>query len=249
MREQSLGLIQNHFMAVVAHELRAPLGALIGFAELLQSQDLEPYERQKISESILRNAEMLLRLVEDILDFSRMENGKLGLNHEKIELRNFLTQVHADLAGVAAAKGLSLVIAPPEKESYFLGDAVRIRQILFNLLGNALKFTEQGSVHLSFAMQPFPGTTDSKMTLIFRVQDTGIGISPEGIAELFKPFGQAENFLTRSHKGTGLGLVISQQLARLMGGDLKLISTEPDRGSIFEVSLMVEELSVSVTPA
>ncbi len=241
-----LNMPKDHFIAMISHELRAPLSSVIGFAEVLKTEEFDDQERDEIVGAILRNGEMMLRLVDDILVFSSMEAGKLALSLKSFELCRFLKNIQMDLEMKAQAKGLELIFDIPDREIHVCGDAVRIRQMIFNLLGNALKFTHKGWVRLSLKVQNSGDHLfGAQRRLIFKIEDSGAGISAEGVQQLFKPFGQVDASLKQTREGTGLGLGISRQLARMMGGDIRLLASEPGYGSAFEISIVVQDQEIS----
>lgn len=242
-----LNLPKDHFIAMISHELRAPLSSVIGFAEVLKNKDYDEEDLEDMVSAILRNGEMMLRLVDDILIYSSMEAGKLALSLKTFELCRFLRNIQTDLEMRAKVKGLDLIFDMPDREIFVCGDAVRIRQMIFNLLGNSLKFTHKGWVRLSLKVLNLGEASHrvSQRKLIFKIEDSGVGISPEGVEQLFKPFGQVDAGLKRSREGTGLGLAISRQLARIMGGDIKLLASEPGYGSAFEISIIVQDQEIS----
>jgi signal transduction histidine kinase/CheY-like chemotaxis protein len=241
-REQaeSASRAKSVFLANMSHEIRTPLNGVLGMLQLLLDLDPTPQQADYIR-SAEQAASVLLELLGDILDLSKIEAGKVEIEPAPFELERLLREVIALHEPRARAKGLTLALhgAWP---SDVLGDLGRLRQVLNNLVGNAVKFTSTGRIDVS--VEAVPGT-DARY--LFRVRDTGIGISADALARLFAPFTQADSSTTRRFGGTGLGLAISQHLVRLMGGELSVEST-PDEGSCFSFSLTLPRAKAS-TPA
>ena len=229
---------KSAFLAMMSHEIRTPLTAIIGFADMLATKvpkeggtPVSPDERGEVAAVISRNGHHLLDIINDILDISKIEAGRLQfeqLPYAPLEVAN---SVAVMMAAQAEAKGVAFTLTVAQRlPAAVLGDATRFRQILFNLCGNAVKFTEQGSVQLALAWDA------AGARLIARVTDTGIGMSEEQQALLFQPFTQADSAVARTYGGTGLGLHLVRQLAVRMGGDVR-VSSAPGRGSVFEVAI------------
>jgi signal transduction histidine kinase len=220
-------------LAMLSHELRTPLQAVLGYAEFLLDDpraSLSPEQRDDLS-FIQQGGRRMLTLINQMLDLSRLDAGGLQLDRKPVELPQILEQVRQDVAPQASAKGLALQIALPEGLPPVWGDAERLRQILLNLVGNAVKFTERGSVTVSAA-------AIADETVAVTVCDTGIGIAPDVLPHIFEPFRQADHRLSRRHGGAGLGLAIAQRLAALMDGRITVESTLGE-GSIFTLSIPV----------
>ena len=230
---------KTEFLTNISHEIRTPMTAILGFTDLLASPDLSPEEQRDYVETVARNGRSLLRLINEILDLSKIEAGKMSIECVDCPVRQFVDDVVAAVRVRAQEKGLSLEVdydglLRPTIHT----DPARLRQILLNLLGNAVKFTEQGGVRMSVrSLEPRQGSAQVQ----FAISDTGIGIAPEQLGELFQPFTQADSSTTRRFGGTGLGLAISRRLAKVLGGDIE-VTSELGRGSTFT-------LTVSSAPA
>ena len=217
------------FLATMSHEIRTPMNGIQGMLELLEHTSLTGDQRELVS-VVRESAGALLTIINDILDFSKIEAGRLDLERVPVALAGVVEGVADTLAPGARAKGLSLVTyVDPDLPTAVLGDPVRIRQVLFNIAGNAVKFTQSGSVTVRVELAQFDG---DRVIIRVAVTDTGIGISPENQIRLFRPFTQAEVSTTRRFGGTGLGLSICRRLAELMGGDIG-VTSELNVGSTF----------------
>ena len=227
---------KSQFLASMSHELRTPMNAIIGFADLGLRTRMEQ-RRDEYLQHIESAARSLLMILNDILDLSKVEAGKLVLEKNSFPLQRLLDEIDALFQPQAQAKKLALQVNAPRGEPLSLqGDALRLRQVLVNLLGNATKFTESGSVGLDVERM---ADADGKTVLGFTVSDTGIGMTAEQQSRLFQPFTQADQSHARKYGGTGLGLAITRQLVELMGGKIE-VRSKPGHGSEFRFQLAFE---------
>lgn len=230
---------KSAFLATVSHEIRTPLNGVLGMAQAIGFDELSDAQRKRL-DVLYQSGRGLLSILNDVLDLSKIEAGKLELEVVDFELEPLLVSAEASFMAVAAQKAVALQVDASAAQGRYRGDPTRIRQVLFNLVSNALKFTEQGHIHMT--------ARHDGRCLAVEVADTGIGIPAESLVEIFDPFTQADVSITRRFGGTGLGLTICQRLASLMNGDISVVST-PGKGSTFTFRLPLQRLDRAVVPA
>lgn len=241
-KAQAAERAKSEFLAAMSHEIRTPMNGVLGFADLLSESELNPQDRDYVH-TIRRSGSALLRILDDILDYSRLEAGHLRIETVPFSLRRMLSSVSDLMRPAAHHKGLLLETQiAPQLPDRFEGAVDRLQQVLLNLVGNAIKFTSRGSIVLGVRQIADDGPYE------FFVRDTGMGISASQIACIFEPFIQADNSLTRRFGGTGLGLSISKRFVEKMGGTLTVAST-PGAGSNFQFSIPLQQVHLILPPA
>jgi PAS domain S-box-containing protein len=226
---------KSSFLANMSHEIRTPLGAVLGFSDLLIDPQVSISEKVNYVAVIKRNGELLSNIINDILDLSKVEAGKMQLSFTDVELKEVVNDTKSLLELQAKDKGIDLVVEIDDNvPDVIRTDQLRLRQILINIIGNAIKFTSRGEVSLKIKCVD---SDERKDSLWFTVKDSGIGIRPDQVGKLFAPFSQADVTSKRKYGGTGLGLALSKRLAALLGGDLILAESVPDKGSTFVISI------------
>ena len=230
MEAERANRVKDDFIAMISHELRTPLNAILGWADVLKGGDGDAAMRDHGLDVIVRNARLQAQLISDLLDVSRIVSGKLGLDLSNVDLKDVIGHAVEALQGTAAGKGINLVTRLPADALTTTGDAARLQQIVWNLLSNAIKFTPAGG-QVVVEMRALDGYAAIKVT------DTGIGIEPDSLPDLFERFRQASPLTTRRHGGLGLGLSIAKHLSELHGGSIQALSRGEGQGATFIVEL------------
>ena len=243
-RLEGLSRTKSEFLANMSHEIRTPLNAIIGFSDLALKTSLTPKQLDYLKK-IYNSGESLLGVINDILDFSKIEANRMELERIEFPLEAVLSQVISVIQQKAAEKGIEFLLShAPEVPAYLIGDPLRLGQVLINLLGNAVKFTDSGEVELSIDLV---GESHVDLQVCFTVRDTGIGITAEQIQTLFQPFTQADGTTTRRFGGTGLGLSISERLVEMMGGGIRVASVD-GKGSSFSFTATFARATTPADP-
>jgi signal transduction histidine kinase/DNA-binding response OmpR family regulator len=239
-KSESASVAKSAFIANMSHEIRTPMNSIIGFNELAMDDDITPKTRDYL-EKIQLNSEWLLQIINDVLDISKVESGKLELEHIPFDLHDIFAYCRTVIMPKAIEKGIILhFYAEPSVGKKMMGDPTRLRQILTNLLSNAVKFTNTGYIKLTSTIE---NSTDNQITVNIEVRDSGIGMTAEQISRIFEPYMQADSSTSRKYGGTGLGLSISKSLIELMGGKLAIESI-PDAGSRFSFSVVFDTIDI-----
>lgn len=227
-RAQAASQAKSAFLAAMGHEIRTPLNGVLGMAQVMATDDLPPRQRERLA-VIRESGESLLQILNDLLDLSKIEAGKLTLEEAEFDLEDILRSTHAAFSALASQKGLTYRLTISERaKGLYRSDPLRLRQILHNLISNAIKFTAEGGIEVSV------GRRENR--LLLEVTDTGIGIPPDRLPQLFEKFEQADSSTTRRFGGTGLGLAICRDLAGLMGGQIS-VTSRMGQGSTFRVEI------------
>jgi PAS domain S-box-containing protein len=222
---------KSQFLANMSHEIRTPLGAVLGFSELIASSEVSPSEREQYAIVIKRNGDLLSSVINDILDLSQVEADRLQIDLQEISLDEILADLSALCNLQAQEKGLKLTVSKDGTvPSIIKTDPLRLKQVLLNIVGNAIKFTQKGRVEVKVRQAP-------ANQLAFEVKDSGLGIDEQQASRLFKPFTQADASIKRKHGGTGLGLALAKRLAQLLGGDVILTESTASLGSTFTITI------------
>lgn len=232
---------KSNFLATMSHEIRTPLNVVIGLAQLLTQSQLSPREAEMVK-TLLTNADLLLRLINDLLDISRIESGQMKFELTEFDVSGLVEEVQVAFSAEAKRKNIKFIVNDQTRNAVVLGDRTRIQQIFTNLIGNALKFTSAGEVKMDMTAET---AASDQILLTVKVEDTGIGIPADKLTHIFDKFTQADESITRRFGGSGLGLSIVRSLAQKMSGDVR-VESQPGQGSTFVVTL---RLPIAQKPA
>lgn len=236
---------KSDFLANMSHEIRTPLGAILGFSELLLESKISPNEKWNYLNTMKRNGQLLSSIISDVLDLSKVESGKIDVEYLDVSLPELISEITTAHEPNAAKKFISIDVKfHDDVPSLIRTDPVRFKQVISNVVGNAIKFTDQGNIEIEITTQ----SVENKKLLIVEITDTGIGMNAEQVERLFRPFTQADSSITRKYGGTGLGLTLSKKLAQVLGGDLTLLTSASNQGSKFEISIDITEPVESAEP-
>lgn len=233
---------KSAFLANMSHEIRTPLAAILGFSSLLKDKSIDPVERDQYVDTIVRNGTSLTRIIDDILDLAKVEAGRLDVEEVPFSLYNLATEAVDLFKDKAKAKNIFLLLTIDETvPSQISSDPTRLRQILVNLIGNAVKFTDQGGVRVRLSSVLLE---NGKTKITVDVKDTGIGMTTEQKEKLFTPFTQADNSMTRKFGGTGLGLALSQRLSQALSGEISIVDARPGEGCTFSLTFIAAAANI-----
>lgn len=246
LRAEDASAAKTNFLANISHEIRTPMTAILGYAELLRDVGADPAERAEWIDTIRRNGDHLLAIINDLLDLSKIEAGRFEVELAPVSVPDVVRDVVKLMRVRAASQGITLdhSVEDDLARTPVRTDAVRIRQVLLNLVGNAVKFTERGGVEVRVGAR----AKGQRLEISVAVRDTGCGIAPELLPRLFEPFTQSDASFTRKHGGTGLGLAISRRMADLLGGRID-VASEVGRGSVFTFTIDAERADADATPS
>jgi signal transduction histidine kinase len=232
---------KSEFLANMSHEIRTPLSAVIGFSEILANPQSGDTEKQRCRIAIHNNGSQLMRLIDEVLDFSKIEANQLELISESFSLHELLKDVDMTLSQRTREKNIHVrfMMSEVQPEAWYIGDAHRIKQVLLNVIGNAIKFTYEGDIEVTAQLKAGPDEQSTRA--VIQVKDQGIGIDPKFTNDLFSPFTQSDSTTSKNFGGAGLGLAISKRIMRLMHGDLILVESKRGQGSTFELSFVVKK--------
>lgn len=251
LEAEAANIAKSQFLANMSHEIRTPLAAVMGFAELIARGTSTKEEMDECIDAVRRNGKLLLRLIDDILDLSKIEANRLELENIEFDLADVLHDIQSTLSFRAQERGIALQFdIQTTARTRYRSDPTRVKQVLLNIIGNGIKFTQTGTVKVQVNVAPENIESIRHEThdyLTVRVTDQGVGLTSEQAERLFQPFGQADPSTRRHFGGSGLGLVISRQIARAMGGNIRLLESHPGQGSTFEIQISLERAPLSST--